>query len=40
MEAALEPTARRTFRISSGQLTMVTAQNKILNIGLFSARAK
>ena len=34
IEAALEPTARRTLRISSGQLTMVTAQNTTLYVGL------
>ena len=38
-EAALEPIARRTSGISSGQLTTVTAQNKTNDVGL-SKRVK
>src|ERR1035441_8490142 len=34
IEAALEAIARRTLGISRGQLTMVTAQNSTLEVGL------
>ena len=39
-EAALEQMARRTPRTSCGQLTMVTAQNRTLDVGSFAVDGK
>ena len=36
-DAAFEPMARRTFLISRGELTTVTAQNRTLVVGCFDA---